>query len=165
MQAASTFGKPWDSGNVFGFELSRTEVRYWINTVSHDHVIAGMAGGFTQADHGRVNALRRLSMGDLIAFYSPRTRMHNGEPLQRFTAVARVLDDAPYRAQMTPTFHPWRRRAAFVPCTEAPVRPLIGELGFIEDKRRWGFPFRRGLFEIGEKDFGLIAQAMKAAVP
>jgi hypothetical protein len=140
-------------------------MRYWVNTVSNDHVQAGIAGGFTQADHGRAGTLRRLSTGDLIAFYSPRTRLGGGEPLQRFTALARVLDAAPYRVQMTPTFHPWRRRVEFLPCVEAPIRPLIGELGFIRDKRRWGFPFRRGLFEIGESDFRLIARVMQAAVP
>ena len=43
---------------------------YWISTVSRDHVLAGMQGGFTQANHGRPHALRRLKKGDLIAFYS-----------------------------------------------------------------------------------------------
>ena len=26
---------------------------YWINTVSRDHVQRGVAGGFTQANHGK----------------------------------------------------------------------------------------------------------------
>ena len=137
-------------------------MNYWINTVSRDHVKVGMEGGFTQANHGRATNLRRLSKGDLIVFYSPRTRFRAGEPLQRFTAVARVPDEEPYQAEMTPTFHPWRRRVAFLPCQEAPIRPLIEALDFIQDKQRWGFPFRRGLFQIGPEDFRRIAQAMAA---
>jgi EVE domain len=137
-------------------------MRYWINTVSRDHVRLGIEGGFTQANHGRATNLRRLAKGDLVAFYSPRTQLRGGEPLQRFTAIARVLDEEPYRVEMTPTFHPWRRRVEFLPCQEAPIRDLVPDLAFIEDKRRWGFPFRRGLFEIGADDFHRIARAMAA---
>ena len=52
----------------------------------------------------------------------------------------------------------------FVPCEQAPIKPLIEELGFIEDKQQWGFPFRRGLFEISGEDFHHIALAMKAKI-
>ncbi|HEX2174023.1 MAG TPA: EVE domain-containing protein [Dehalococcoidia bacterium] len=97
--------------------------RSWINTVSREHCLAGIEGGFTQADHGRATTLRRLAQGDLIAFYSPRTTFRGGEPLQSFTAIARVLDDEPYQAAMTPTFHPWHRCVEFLPCAEAPIRP------------------------------------------
>ena len=48
--------------------------QHWINTVSRDHVLIGVNGGFTQANHGRSTVLRRLARGDLVAFYSPRTR-------------------------------------------------------------------------------------------
>jgi hypothetical protein len=43
---------------------------------------------------------------------------------------------------------------------EAPIEPLIDSLDFIINKKQWGFPFRRGLFEIGDADFGRIAEAM-----
>ncbi|HTE86694.1 MAG TPA: EVE domain-containing protein [Dehalococcoidia bacterium] len=135
--------------------------KYWINTVSRDHVRAGVEGGFTQANHGRPTALRRLARGDLVAFYSPRTSYPDGVPLQRFTAVGRVVDDAPYQAEMTPAFHPWRRRLQFLECEEAPIQNLIGELTFIRDRTRWGFAFRRGLFEIGAEDFERIARALR----
>ena len=61
---------------------------------------------------------------------------------------------------MTPTFHPWRREMHFLPCEEAPIRDLLTELDFIEDPKQWGFPFRRGLFQISEDDFRRIANAM-----
>jgi len=138
-------------------------MRYWINTVSRSHVQRGVAGGFTQANHGKNTTLRRLAQGDMIVFYSPRTDYPDGEPLQRFTALGRVTDDAPYQAELSPSFHPWRRSVEFLPCAETPIAPLIGELDFIEDKKRWGFPFRRGLFEVSQADFERITRAMMVA--
>jgi hypothetical protein len=135
--------------------------KYCINTISRDHVRIGVEGGFTQANHGRDTTLRRLAHGDLIAFYSPRTRYPDGEPLQHFTAIGRVIDDSPYRAEMTPTFHPWRRRVQFLECEEAPIRDLMDQLTLTEDRKHWGMAFRRGLFEISKEDFQHIARAMK----
>jgi EVE domain len=143
---------------------SQGTVRYWINTVSRDHVHAGMEGGFTQADHGRPARLRRLRPDDLIAFYSPRTTYPSGAPLQAFTAVGKVVDSEPYQVEMTPTFRPWRRRLQFLPACEAPIAPLLDNLTFIGDRRHWGFVFGRGLFEVGAEDFQRIARAMRAAV-
>jgi len=137
--------------------------RYWINTVSRDHLLNGVEGGFTQVQHGSRSGLRRLAKGDLIVFYSPRTAFEGGDPLQAFTALAEVSDEAPYQMVMTRDFRPWRRNVRFLPAGEAPIAPLIEPLEFIRDKRRWGFPFRRGLFEIGEADFGRIADAMGMA--
>jgi hypothetical protein len=139
-------------------------VNHWVNTVSLEHVRTGVEGGFTQADHGRALNLRRLSKGDLLVFYSPRTGFRSGETLQSFTAIARVIDEEPYQVEMTPRFRPWRRRIEAVPCEPAPIRSLIDELGFITDKARWGLLFRRGLFEIPAADFGRIARAMGADI-
>jgi hypothetical protein len=135
-------------------------VQYWINTVSRAHVLNGVAGGFTQADHGRDTRLRQLRRDDWLVFYSPRTEFGGGDPLQAFTAIGRIADDAPYQVEMTATFHPWRRAVQFAASREAPIQPLIAELGFIADKQRWGFPFRRGLFRIDQADFARIAAAM-----
>jgi EVE domain len=134
---------------------------YWVNTVSRDHVRIGIEGSFTQANHGRATMLRHLARGDLVAFYSPRTSYPDGEPLQRFTAVGRVVDDTPYQVEMTPTFHPWRRQMLFLACEESPIQPLVDELSFITDKTRWGYPFRRGLFKISAHDFERIARSMQ----
>ncbi|CAN5664494.1 EVE domain-containing protein [soil metagenome] len=133
---------------------------YWINTVSRDHVSRGVAGGFTQANHGKPDSLRRLAREDLIAFYSPKTDYPEGDPLQAFTALGRVLDDEPYQVEMTPDFRPYRRNVEFLDCAETPIRPLLDDLDFIEDKKRWGFRFRFGLFRIDEHDFEVIRAAM-----
>jgi len=140
-------------------------MRYWINTVSKAHVLAGVEGGFTQADHGKATRLERLEQGDLIAFYSPRTAFRDGESLQAFTAIGRIADREPYQVEMRPDFHPWRRKVEFFSGRQAPVKPLIDALGFIADKKSWGFPFRRGLFEVGREDFARIAEAMHVALP
>jgi hypothetical protein len=139
-------------------------MKHWVNTVSHDHVQIGVKGGFTQAGHGKSAGLKRLAKGDLMVFYSPRTAYPDGDPLQAFTALGRVADEEPYQATMGADFHPWRRRVEFVRVEAVPIEPLIDALEFIPDKKRWGFPFRRGLFEIGAADFRRIAKAMKAAL-
>lgn len=137
--------------------------RYWITTISLDHVLLGVEGGFTQADHGRDTRLRRLQHGDGIAFYSSRTAMRTGKPLQRFTALGVVADDEPYQVDVRPGFRPWRRRIEFEDVADVPVRPLLPMLGFVDDEERWGIPFRRGLFEVPAGDFACIAGAMRDA--
>jgi predicted RNA-binding protein len=135
-------------------------MKYWINTISRDHVRRGVAGGFTQANHGKPQTLKRLRTGDWIVFYSPKTAYDGGEPLQAFTAIGQVKDSDLYQVKMNPGFVPWRRNVEFVECQETPIKPLIEELGFIQDKTHWGYKFRFGLFEIPEADFRTIQRAM-----
>lgn len=137
-------------------------MKYWINVVSRDHVQRGVAGGFTQANHGKPHMLRKMAKGDWIIFYSPKTAFQGGEPLQAFTAIGQITDDEPYQVEMTPEFHPWRRNVDFKNCHEAPIRPLIDELDFIEDKIHWGYKFRFGVISINESDFIKLHTALKA---
>jgi len=103
--------------------------------------------------------LKRMARGDWIAFYSPRTDYPDGAPLQAFTAIGQVTDDEPYQVRVAPDFDPWRRDVAFVPVRETPIRGLLDELSFIEDKNRWGYKFRLGAFQIPEADFAVIRAA------
>jgi EVE domain-containing protein len=132
----------------------------WINTVSRDHVLQGVRGRFTQANHGKPHMLRRMARGDWIIFYSPKTALEGGEPLQAFTAIGQVADDEPYQVETAPDFLPWRRNVDFLPSTQTPIRPLIDQLHFIEDKTRWGYKFRFGVFKIDDHDLELILQTM-----
>jgi hypothetical protein len=110
-------------------------MRYWINTVSRAHVLAGAMGGFTQADHGRPTRLKRLEKGDLIVFYSPRTEFQGGEPLQTFTAMGRIADDEPFQVEMSSTFIRgggessssivWRRRFNLCFCASPSSRTRV----------------------------------------
>ncbi len=133
--------------------------KYWINTIAREHVLRGVAGGFTQANHGSDRNLKRLQKGDYIVFYSGKTAYPDGEPYQKFTALGKVTDAESYQVVMTPDFHPYRRNVKFMQMNEAEIKPMITELSFIHDPSHWGFPFMRGLFEISEQDFSLIANA------
>lgn len=135
-------------------------MKYWVNTVSRDHVQRGVAGGFTQANHGKPHMLKRLSAGDWIVFYSPKTAYQDGEPLQAFTVLGQIKDDELYQVEMSSGFVPFRRNVTFMPCREAPIRSLLDKLSFIEDKTHWGYKFRFGMFEIPEADFETIRRAM-----
>lgn len=137
-------------------------MKYWINVVSLDHVQRGMEGGFTQANHGKPWALRKMARGDYLVFYSPKTAFGSGEPLQAFTAIAQIDDDEAYQVTVNETFSPWRRDITVVSTTHAPIRPLIEQLDFIENKAQWGYKFRFGVIEISEHDFGIIKDAMNA---
>lgn len=132
---------------------------YWINTVSRNHVLRGVAGGFTQANHGKPHMLRKMARDDWIIFYSPKTDYPKGDPLQAFTAIGRVDDDAPYREDDNPD-SPFRRKVVFLPCIETSIRPLIDQLEFILDKKQWGFKFRSGVFVIDQHDFDLLRSAL-----
>ena len=131
-------------------------MRYWVNTISREHVVKGTEGGFTQANHGKPWVLRRVGRDDGIVFYSPREGFRSGEKLQSFTAIGRVSDDEPYQVDDV-----WRRKVDYLPGHSTPIQPLIEQLEFIRDKKQWGFIFRRGLFEISAADFERISEAMK----
>ena len=80
--------------------------------------------------------------------------------MQAFTAIGQIADDEPYQAEMSPDFHPLRRNVDFLDCAETPIRPLIEQLDFIEDKSRWGYKFRFGAFKIEDRDLEVIRSAM-----
>jgi DNA-binding MarR family transcriptional regulator/predicted RNA-binding protein len=138
---------------------------YWVSTISHDHVRLSVEGGFTQTGHGKASGLKRLKADDWLVYYSPKTRLRDGEPVQAFTAIGRVVDEELYQVEQAPGFTPWRRNIEFVRGTVAPIRPLIDQLSFIKDKRRWGYMFRVGLFTIPQEDFAVISRAMTVKNP
>jgi hypothetical protein len=137
-------------------------VNYWVGVASADHVQAAVAGGFVQLGHGKSAPVRRLLAGDLMAFYSPRSQLRAGVPMQTFTAIGRVRDREPYLHPQTPIFSPTRRDVTYFNAQTAPIEPLLGELSFIHRGTNWGLPFRRGLIEVSERDMRVIAKAMKA---
>lgn len=133
---------------------------YWINVVSKDHVMRGVEGGFTQANHGKPHMLKKMQRGDWIIFYSPKAEFAGKEPLRAFTAMGQITDDEPYQSEVSSDFHPFRRNVDFKQAHEALIRPLIDDLAFIEDKAHWGYKFRFGVIKISEADFRVVARAM-----
>jgi hypothetical protein len=138
---------------------------YWIGVASRDHVRRGVSGGFCQLGHGSMHAVRRLSPGDWIVYYSPRSQLDGGEPVQAFTAIGRIAPAEAYQADMGSGFVAGRRDVDFLECGEAPIRPLVDRLGFIANKKNWAYPFRFGLLSVSQEDFRLIAEAMGASLP
>jgi hypothetical protein len=139
---------------------STSKPSYWIGVVSEAHVQRGVAGGFAQLCHGKAAPLRKMKQGDWFVYYSPRTEIKGGEPLQSFTAIGRVRDDEVYEYAMSDTFVPFRRNIDYMECQQASIRGLLDQLSFTRDNRNWGYLFRRGQFQITADDFHRIAEAM-----
>ncbi|GAB2466981.1 hypothetical protein HD599_000343 [Conyzicola lurida] len=144
--------------------MTAPEPRYWIDTVSLDHVETAVRGGFTQSDHGANTRLRNMAAGDHMVFYSPRTSLQGGTPVQQFTALGVVTGTESYQAVVSDDFRPWRLDVEYEESTPADAKPLVPLLSFVTDKQHWGMPFRRGLFTIPAADFAVIADAMGARV-
>src|SRR6202522_2225485 len=77
--------------------LGPPEQTYWVSTISRDHVLLSVEGGFTQAGHGKSSALKRLKTDDWLVYYSPKTGLRDGEPVQAFTGIGRVADEELYQ--------------------------------------------------------------------
>jgi hypothetical protein len=110
---------------------------FWVGIASHDHVRAGVEGGFCQLAHGRAAPVARLQTGDRIVYYSPRELMAGGGPV--------------------------RRDVRFFDARVASIRPLLQRLSFTRDKESWGLAFRRSVFRIEVDYYRQIAQAMGVA--
>ena len=83
---------------------------FWIGVASREHVLRAVKGGFCQLSHGKEAPVRLLHQGDVIIFYSPRERMGDAAPLQAFTALGEVTDEAAFPAKQTEGFQPYRRK-------------------------------------------------------
>jgi predicted RNA-binding protein len=137
-------------------------MRYWIIVASRNHVQIGVQGGFAQANHGKSSPLKRMRPGDWVIYYSSKEEFGEEAKCQKFTAIGTVRDDRVYEGDMG-SFKPSRRDVDYRPCIEVSILPLIPELSFIQDKKRWGAPFRFGMLEIPQTDFDRIAQCMLQA--
>jgi hypothetical protein len=137
--------------------------RNWIAVACADHARRGSAvpdQGFMQVCHGKCAPLKRMAPGDRVAYYSPSTTMGGKDRLQRFVSIGLVKPGDPYAIDMGGGFVPFRRDVAYVPAQEAPIAPLLDAFEFVQDRARWGYKFRFGLFAVSDHDMQLIAQAM-----
>jgi EVE domain len=139
--------------------MTATAPRHWLGVVSREHVLLGRERGIVQINHGKRNMLGRMSAGDSLVYYSPRTSYPKGEPLQAFTALGVIADDEVWQADEG-EFKPWRRRVDYEPdATEVPIAELRAELE-LTAAPNWGYQLRRGLIELSDADFALIRAAM-----
>ena len=139
--------------------------RNWIAVASAEHARRGRDHrpvGFMQVGHGKDAPLKRIAPGDRIAYYAPATVYGGSDKLQSFVSIGIVQPGEPYSVDMGQGFVPWRRDVRYASAREAPIAPLIEAFDFVDDPRRWGYKFRFGLVQIGERDMRLIADAMAA---
>lgn len=146
--------------------------------------------GYMQVCHGKSAPLQRVSPGDRVAYYSPTVSMGGKDKLQAFVSIGIVKPGVPYAhrdagppqgaiaplggsaahavasvgamSDMGGGFVPFRRDIAYVPAQEAPILPLLDDFEFVDDRSRWGYKFRFGLFAVSDHDMALIATAMQA---
>ncbi|OBQ59259.1 EVE domain-containing protein [Mesorhizobium erdmanii] len=136
----------------------------WVAVASAEHVRRGRRDGFMQVNHGKAAPLRRIKPGDGIVYYSPTTILGEKDGLQAFTAIGTVREGEPYQGDMGSGFTPFRRDVDWALAEEASIKPLLQQLAFTAGKSNWGYQLRLGLFEITDRDFRLIADAMGAGM-
>lgn len=132
----------------------------WVGVASRAHVRRAVEGGFCQVNHGKAAPLKYMKKGDHILYYSPREEMKKGDPVQSFTAVGRIEDDEPRQVKQGEGFEPFRREVHYFKAHDAPIKHLIDELKLTRGTKTWGMRFRRGMFEIDDDDYRIIARAM-----
>jgi hypothetical protein len=134
----------------------------WIAVACATHARRGRDGGYMQVCHGKLAPIRRIRPGDRVAYYAPTVTMGARDTWQRFVSIGLVQAGEPYAFDVGDGFVPHRRDVAYAASQEAPILPLLDTLEFVEDRQRWGYKFRFGLFAVSDHDMRLIAQAMGA---
>lgn len=140
----------------------------WIAVASADHARRGrdackdLQSGFMQVCHGKRAPLARVQPGDRVAYYAPTVTMGGKDKLQSFVSIGIVQPAEPYSFDMGGGFVPYRRDVKYAKAIETPIAPLLDDFEFVEDRQRWGYKFRFGLFKISDHDMLLIAKAMQA---
>ncbi len=136
----------------------------WIAVASADHARRGrdeMSPGFMQVGHGKLGPLKRVLPGDRVAYYAPTVTMGAKDGFQSFVSIGIVQTGEPYAFDMS-GFVPYRRDVAYLKAKEVSILPLLDVFEFVEDRSRWGYKFRFGLFQVSDPDMRMIARAMQA---
>ncbi len=135
-------------------------MRYWLGVVSKEHVKKAVRGGFAQVCHGKKAPLAQMAAGDGLVYYSPKIAMDRPEVCKCFTAIGTIKSGRVYQVEMAPDFHPFRIDVDYFPAKEeVPISTLLDRLELTQ-KKSWGMQLLRGLIEISQADFELIANAM-----
>jgi len=134
--------------------------KFWIGVACKEHVENGIKLGICQFCHGKSAPVKRLSLGDFVIYYSSKVSLEQSNIYQKFTAIGKVIDDAPYQVDMGNGFKPFRRNISYFNAQHIDIRPLVHLLPFIKNKKSWGYVFRYGFLEIDQASFEIIAKSM-----
>lgn len=135
-------------------------MKYWVGTVSKEHVLRGKAGGFCQVCHGKSAPLNRMKKGDWLLYYSPKTRLEGGEKHQAFTAFGQIADDKAYPFRMSENFVPFRRDVDYAEAyRDCPIEIVRSH----PEWKKYAGMLRYGHFEISEDFFRLVQTYMQTA--
>lgn len=134
----------------------------WIAVASAEHARFGRDAlkGFMQVGHGKLAPLKRIKANDRVTYYSPTAVYGVKEELQSFVSIGMVQPGDPYAFDMGTGFVPYRRDVVYLPAQEMPIATLLDNFEFIENRQRWGYKFRFGLFDVSNNDMRLIAHTM-----
>ena len=130
--------------------------KYWLAVVQRSHVLAGVEQSIVQTNHGVRGGIQRMSPGDGLVYYSPKTDYPDGDPLRQFTAIGVVGAGEPWQTETGL----WRRSVDYTVAQPTEIRPLLDRLELTRGNTNWGFIMRRGQIEISESDYRLIAREM-----
>lgn len=128
-----------------------SEQRTWVIVASRDHARRGVADGFIMANHGKRAPLARMSIGDRILIYSPKTDYPDGEPLKAITIVGEVTGPQPQPSELIPGG--FRRRADLREIDPIPLARLNGHLPV--GRIRFGF------FELPAHDADAVMELVR----
>ena len=117
-----------------------------------------------QVCHGKLAPLKKVSPGDRVAYYAPTIVYGAKDAFQSFVSIGIVQPGEPCAFEMGNGFVPYRRNVNYVTAKETSILPLLDDLDFVEDRQRWGYKFRFGLFEVNDQDMRLFALAMQADI-
>jgi len=141
--------------------------RFWVSTISLDHLKLAIEGGYTQANHGHRSGVGDLENSDILLFYCPREmRARQAPRVAKFLAVGTVMDAKPYQEHISPEWKPFRRRVKYQPDVKSVNvnnEKVIAKLDFITEKKKWSYYFRRSLFRIPPKDGWWLLERMGVA--
>ena len=142
--------------------MTSITAKNWIAVASAEHARRGRdetVPGFMQVGHGKLAPLKRVQPGDRVAYYSPTVTLGAKDGFQSFVSIGIVQPGEPYAFDMG-GFVPYRRNVKYLKAKEASILPLLDDFEFVENRSRWGYKFRFGLFTISDPDMRLIARAM-----
>jgi hypothetical protein len=125
--------------------------RTWVVVVSLEHARRGVDAGFIMANHGKRAPLARMSAGDRIFVYSPKTAFPEGRPFQAIGIVGTVTGAEP---EPSPVIAGGFRRAADL--REIKPIPLTAIRDHLPTSK-----LRFGCFELGSDSADAIGKLVR----